>query len=74
MTLDDLISEAEHQYYTNQKKLEEILKETALAYAKSIIPEKREEGLYYGPPPVLLGLEFNTCRTQILSRIEEDSK
>ena len=77
MTLDELIQKKQQEcfcQYDGAGHDFECTKKLVLAYAHSIIPNRIDEHLFYGPNPFLIGLEFNRCRTQILSRIEEDSK
>lgn len=72
MTLTELI---EDEFSELDYDTVEICKKVALSYAREIIPEKRkiyEDELVVGSN--LCNSNFNDCRTQMLSRIEEDSK
>lgn len=79
MTLDQIIYQtlAKWRNVDSNLDLEEEVKKLVIDYARSIIPEKQSSGwhtLESNCDCSKKAADFNACRTQILSRIEEDLK
>ena len=82
MTLDEIVEKTYNgflkEYYLDvgNKSTKDVIREACLSYAKSIVPEEKLKPTFedFSFSYSLPSAPWNACRTQILSRIEEDEQ